>query len=61
MKALLINIIVLFGIVVLYYSGLLSLFASKYALLCSLLLVAVVLLIGLKVLGNPFERGKKND
>ena len=61
MKALLINVIVLLGLVLLYYSGVLTLFASKYALLYSLLLVAVVLLIGLKVFGNPFERGKNND
>ena len=59
MKNLLINIAILLGLVLLYYSGILSLLASKYALPCSLLLVLVVFLIGLKVLGNPFKQGKR--
>ncbi len=59
MKSFLISVLFFLGLVLLYYTNILSLFASKNALLYSLLLVAVVMLIGLKVLGNPFDRGNK--
>ncbi len=59
MKTFLINIGMLLGLIALYYSGVLSLLASEYALWCSLLLVAVMLLIGLKVFGNPLRQGKR--
>jgi hypothetical protein len=59
MKSFLISVLFFLGLVLVYYTNILSLFASKNALLYSLLLVAVVMLIGLKVLGNPFDRGNK--
>lgn len=61
MKAVLINVGILLGLVVMYYTGFWSWFSFKNAFLYSLILVAVMLLIGLKVFGNPFERGKDND
>ena len=59
MKTALINIGMLLGLVLLYYSGILPLLASKYALPCALLLVFIMLLIGVKVFGNPFGQGKR--
>lgn len=61
MKAVFINIIMLLGLVLMYYTDFWSWFTFKNAFAYSLVLVAVVLLIGLKVFGNPFVRGKDND
>ena len=61
MKTILINVGILLGLVLMYFTDVLSLFAFKYSFLCSLILVAVLLLVGLKVFGNPFRRGKNND
>ncbi len=61
MKTLLINVGMLLGLVFMYYTDFWSLFAFKNAFLYSLILVAILLLIGLKVFGNPFRQGKDND
>lgn len=61
MKAVLINVGMLLSLVLMYYTGFWSWFAFKNAFWYSLILVAVMLLIGLKVFGNPFGRGKDND
>ena len=51
----------LLGLVLMYYTDFWSLFTFKNAFLYSLILVAILLLIGLKVFGNPFRQGKDND
>lgn len=61
MKTLLINVGMLLGLVLMYYTDFWSLFTFKNAFLYSLVLVAILLLIGLKVFGNPFRQGKDND
>ncbi|MCI5544927.1 MAG: hypothetical protein MR368_05620 [Azospirillum sp.] len=61
MKTLLINVGMLLGLVLMYYTDFWSLFTFKNAFLYSLILVAILLLIGLKVFGNPFRQGKDND
>lgn len=61
MKTVLINVIMLAGLALMYYTGFWTWFASENAFLYSLILVFILLLIGLKVFGNPFVRGKDND
>ena len=58
MKTILINLFILLAIIAMYYSGFWKLFSFDNALLYALALVAVVLLIGLRVLGNPFGKRK---
>lgn len=61
MKRIFVDIALLFAFCVFYLTGAYGWFTSKYILLFSILLVIVLLLIGLKILGNPFRRGKGND
>ena len=61
MKTVLINVGILLGLALMYFTDVLSLFTLKYSFLYSLVPVAVLLLIGLRVFGNPFRRGKNND
>ena len=61
MKTVFINVGILLGLALMYFTDVLSLFTFKHSFLYSLILVAGLLLIGLKVFGNPFRRGKNND
>lgn len=58
MKAILINIGILLAFFALYYTDFLSLFTFKNALCYAFILVVIMLLIGLKVFGNPFVKRK---
>ena len=59
MRIFFINIIVLALLALMYYTNFWSWFAFKHSFWYSLIPVAVLLLIGLKVFGNPFDRGNK--
>ncbi len=61
MKNYLINIFILLLILLAYYLDIFELFVGKKALVFSFLLVIVMLLIGVKVLGNPFHKDKDDD
>lgn len=56
MKAFLINIGIIIALIFAYYIDFFGWFTSKYAFVGSLLLVIIVLIIALKVLGNPFKK-----
>lgn len=58
MKAILINVGILLALGAMYYFDFWSLFAFKNAFWYAFGLVIIVLLIGLKVLGNPFGKRK---
>ena len=58
MKAILINVGILLALDAMYYFDFWSLFTFKNAFWYAFGLVIIVLLIGLKVLGNPFGKRK---
>ena len=58
MKAILINGGILLALAAMYYFDFWSLFTFKNAFWYAFGLVIIVLLIGLKVLGNPFGKRK---
>ena len=58
MKAILINVGILLDLAAMYYFDFWSLFTFKNAFWYAFGLVIIVLLIGLKVLGNPFGKRK---
>ncbi len=58
MKAILTNVGILLALFAIYYFDLLSLFTFKNARLYAFGLVIIMLLIGLKVFGNPFGKRK---
>ncbi len=58
MRAVLINLGILLAFVAMYYFDFWALFTFKHATLYAFGLVIIVLLIGLKVLGNPFGKRK---
>lgn len=58
MKAILINVGILLALTAMYYFDFWSLFTFKNAFWYAFGLVIIVLLIGLKVLGNPFGKRK---
>lgn len=61
MRAILVNIFIFMAIIGAYYIDFFGWFTSRYAFFGALALVAIVFLIALKVLGNPFARGDDND
>ena len=61
MKRIFVDIALLFAFCVFYLTGAYGWFSSKNIFWFSLLAVIVLLLIGLKVFGNPFDRRKGND
>ena len=61
MKRIFADIALLIIFLAFYLTGAYGWFSSKNILYFSIILVAVLLLIGLKVFGNPFGRGKDND
>jgi len=58
MKTILINLGIIAAIVAMYYLNFWEIFTSKYSLAAALTLVIVMLLIGIKVFGNPFGKRK---
>lgn len=58
MKAILINLVIILLIAVMYYLDFWTLFSYKYTIWYALGMVIIVLLIGLKVIGNPFGKRK---
>lgn len=56
MKAFLINIGIIIVLILAYYIDFFGWFTSKYAFIGSLVMVVIVLIIALKVLGNPFKK-----
>ncbi|MCX4349708.1 MAG: hypothetical protein OSJ76_08000 [Alphaproteobacteria bacterium] len=61
MRAILVNIFIFMAIIGAYYIDFFGWFTSRYAFFGALALVAIVFLIALKVLGNPFAGGDDND
>jgi len=61
MKAILINLAIILILITMYYLDFWSLFSFKNSFWFAIVAVASVLLIGLKVIGNPFGRGNDND
>lgn len=61
MKAILINLGIILAIIAMYYLDFWVFFTSKNSFWYVLLIVAVLLLVGLKVLGTPFGRGNDDD
>lgn len=61
MRAILVNIIIFMAIIGAYYIDFFGWFTSRYAFWCALALVAVVFIIAIKVLGNPFAGGDDDD
>ena len=57
MRAILVNIIIFMAIIGAYYIDFFGWFTSRYAFWGALALVAVVFIIAIKVLGNPFAGG----
>lgn len=58
MKALLINLGVILAFAAMYYFDFWHFFTFKHAFLYALGLVIIMLLIGLKIFGNPFGKRK---
>ena len=58
MKAILINLGIIGALIAMYYLNFWELFTSDYAFIFGLLLVIIMLLVGIKVLGNPFGKRK---
>ncbi len=58
MKAILINVGILLAFAAMYYFDVLSLFTFKNARIYAFGLVIIMLLIGLRVFGNPFGKRK---
>ena len=61
MRAILVNIIIFMAIIGAYYIHFFGWFTSRYAFWGALALVAVVFIIAIKVLGNPFAGGDDDD
>jgi len=61
MRAILVNIFIFMAIIGAYYIDFFGWFTYRYAFFGALALVAIVFLIALKVLGNPFAGGDDND
>ena len=61
MRAILLNIIIFMAIIGAYYIDFFGWFTSRYAFWGALALVAVVFIIEIKVLGNPFAGGDDDD
>lgn len=61
MKTYLINIFILLLILGAYYTDIFSWFATNQALWAAIALVIVMLLIGWKIIGNPFNEEKDHD
>lgn len=61
MKSWLISVLVVLVFVFAYYTDLFALLASEGALITALILVSVMLLLALKVLGNPFRKADDDD
>ena len=61
MRAILVNIIIFMAIIGAYYIDFFGWFTSRYAFWGTLALVAVVFIIAIKVLGNPFAGGDDDD
>ena len=61
MRAILVNIIIFMAIIGAYYIDFFGWFTSRYAFWGALALVAVVFIIAIKVLGNPFAGGDDDD
>lgn len=61
MRAILVNIIIFMAIIGAYYIDFFGWFTSRYAFWGALALVAVVFIIVIKVLGNPFAGGDDDD
>ena len=57
MRAILVNIIIFMAIIGAFFGW----FTSRYAFWGALALVAVVFIIAIKVLGNPFAGGDDDD
>lgn len=58
MKALLINLGIILAFTAMYYFDFWQLFTFKHAFLYAFGLVIIMLLIGLKIFGNPFGKRK---
>ncbi len=61
MRAILINIGILLAIAIAYYIDFFGWFTTRYAFWGSLILVAAVLLVALKILGNPWHKEDDDD
>lgn len=61
MKTYLINIFILLLFFVAYSLDFFGWFTGRKPLFFAILLVFVMLIIGWKVIGNPFNEGKNND
>ena len=61
MRAILVNIIIFMAIIGAYYIDFFGWVTSRYAFWGALALVAVVFIIAIKVLGNPFAGGDDDD
>lgn len=61
MRAILVNIIIFMATIGAYYIDFFGWFTSRYAFWGALALVAVVFIIAIKVLGNPFAGGDDDD
>lgn len=61
MRAILVNIIIFMAIIGAYYIDFFGWFTSRYAFFGALALVVIVLIIAIKVLGNPFAGDDDHD
>ena len=61
MKDFVVNIIIVGIALVMYYFGVLDLFTAKYTIWVVLFIIFLLFLAALKILGNPFAKGKDND
>lgn len=61
MRTILINIIIFAAVLAIYYTDFFGFFTSSFAFWGALVLVIVLLLIAVKVLGNPFAGGDNDE
>lgn len=61
MKLILGNILIIIGIGIAYYLNIFGWFAAKYTYVFVIALLIIVLVVAMKILGNPFGGEKNND
>ncbi len=61
MKSILTNLIIIAAIAAIYYFDIFDWFVGGKAKVFSLVLVGIVIIVAVKVLGNPFKQDEKDE